>query len=60
MKYLVFGEMKDGTIDRFRIFANTEAEAEAKVISFGYDSAKAFDWDIQFIRIRSREKGVNA
>lgn len=53
MKYLVFGEMKDGTIDRFRVFANTEAEAETKVISFGYDSAKAFDWNIQYRRFPS-------
>lgn len=53
MKYLVFGEMKDGTIERFCVFANTEAEAEAKVISFGYDSAKAFNWNIQFRRFRS-------
>ena len=57
MKYLVFGELTDGTIDRFRIFADSEAEAEAKVLSFGYDSAKAFDWDIQFIRIRSKGRG---
>lgn len=48
MKYIVFGKTKDGIIDRFHVFAANKAEAEAKVIGYGYDSAKAFEWDFLF------------
>jgi hypothetical protein len=46
--YLVYGEKTDGTIHRYEIYADRKSDAEKKVIGYGYDTAKAFDWEIQF------------
>lgn len=45
--YLVLGDMP-GYADRFEVCANSKAEAESKVVGFGYTNVQAFDWNIQF------------